>query len=100
MNEMKWYEIWPRPKGGVQQIFQTLPLNSGKRLNKSCLKFVPFCKASMKVRNVLMDWPMWVFNCSELRQFFIEANAQENNFILDCFSIKISLWACTIKLFH
>ncbi len=33
MNETKQYEIWPRLKGWVQNIFQALPPNFVKGLN-------------------------------------------------------------------
>ncbi len=42
LNEMKLYEIWPRPKGWVQKIFQTLPPNFVKGLYKNWFKFHPF----------------------------------------------------------
>ncbi len=35
MKDVKQSQIWPRPKGGVQIIFQTLPPNFVKSLNKS-----------------------------------------------------------------
>jgi hypothetical protein len=45
MIETKWYKIQAKPKGCLQKIFQTLPTNFGKCLNKSCFKFHPFCMA-------------------------------------------------------
>ncbi len=42
-NETKQYEICPKPKGLVQKILQTLPLNFVKGVNKSWLKYHPFC---------------------------------------------------------
>jgi hypothetical protein len=41
-NEMKRYRIWPRPKGWVQKIFQTLLPNFVKCHCKSWLNFVRF----------------------------------------------------------
>jgi hypothetical protein len=43
MNEMNQYKIWPRPKGWVQKIFQTLPPNFVKGLNESWHKFCSIC---------------------------------------------------------
>ncbi len=37
---MKRYEIWPRPKGFVQKIFQALAANFIKGPYKSWLKFM------------------------------------------------------------
>jgi hypothetical protein len=41
MNEIKRNKIWPRPKGWVQKIFQTLLANFSKGLNESYHKFHP-----------------------------------------------------------
>ena len=49
MNETKQNKIWPRPKGLVQKIFQTLLPNFSKGHDESCQKFHPFCMAWMKV---------------------------------------------------
>jgi hypothetical protein len=42
-NELKQYEIQPRPKGWVQKISRTLPANFIKGFCKSWLKFCQFC---------------------------------------------------------
>jgi hypothetical protein len=49
MNETKWYEIQPKSKDRVQKIFRTLSSNFIKGLNKSWLKFVPFCTIEIVV---------------------------------------------------
>ncbi len=43
INEMKQHEIRPRPKGRVQKIVCSLPVNFVRGPCKSCLKFHSFC---------------------------------------------------------
>jgi len=81
-NEMKWNQIWPRPKGWVQKIFWTLPSNLSvclKCLNKHCHKFCPFCRAWTKVSKLLQIFNDIIFkpvlpNLGEIFQSFTELN--------------------------
>jgi hypothetical protein len=45
-NKTKLYKIWPRPKGWVQKIFQTLPPNFVEGLNESLHQFHPLYKSN------------------------------------------------------